>query len=135
MTPSSFSTVSSNFWRTRTRTNDKEELTNENIGSISEDYPGGWSARCALALGEPVALVQSDQRRAGSSSADRKICASKIRTPRCSSLVPFGPDLFWSRFAHSNRDRQTHRRLARATPAWSAPGFFDNTRNGPAIRW
>src|SRR5262249_19520289 len=135
MTPSSFSTVSSNFRRTRTRTNDKEELTNENITSISEDYPGWWSARCAPALGEPVALVQSHQRRAGSSAADRKVGPAKIRTPRCSGLVPVGPDLFWSRFGHSNRDRQTHRRLARATPAWAAPGFFDCARYDPAIRW
>src|SRR5215813_9376078 len=109
MTPSSFSTVSSNFWRTRTRTNDKEELTNENIGSISEDDPGWWAARCAPALGQLVVVIQSHQRRAGGSAADREVSAAKIRTPRRSSLVSVGPDLFRRRFADSHRTRETHR--------------------------
>src|SRR5215831_9408694 len=109
MNPSSFSIVSSSFWRTRTRTNDEEELTSENIDCFLEDDIGWWPVSRAAIVADPVTATQSYQKRVSTPAADREVSAGKVRASRHCGTVSVDIDLFRCRFAHSHSSGPAHR--------------------------
>jgi len=74
----------------------------ETVTSIFENYPGGWFARCAAALGQPAVVVQSNQRRNGHAAANRQASAAVGRARESHGAGAITPDLLCSRFVYSH---------------------------------